>query len=294
MVLLKPGSQATIRLAIIGDVHLQWDDRDVEYFDSSDYDRVLFVGDLGNYRHAKTLRIAEQIARLRIPTLFMPGNHDAVPAAQLLAEVLHQPALVRAFGVFGHHMPQDLRAALGQVVWCGYSLHRLPDKGLSIIAGRPHAMGGNELSFAPLLKREYGIASLEASERRYRELVDAAVDERILFLVHNGPTGLGARATDPWGCDFRADAGDFGDADLTHAIAYAKRQGKQVLAVVAGHMHRRVKGGGERTSQLTRDGVLYLNAAEVPRIRRRSGRATHHHVSLRIDESVEAVDVWVA
>ena len=283
----------TVRVAVVGDVHLKWDEHDVEYFDDSDYDIVLFVGDLGNYRHGKTLEVAERIARLRTPALLLPGNHDAVLAPQLLAEVVQRPFVVEAMGLFGRKLATDLRSALGSVTLCGYSTHSLPGKALTILVGRPHAMGGSQLSFAPLLRRQYAVPSMEASTQRYRTLIDSIRDERVLILAHNGPHGLGADRADIWGCDFREGAGDFGDRDLTEAIAYARSRGKRVAAVVAGHMHRRLRGGGERLSQIRDDGVLYVNAAEVPRIRRRGRRVAHHHVRVLVDDPTTAEDIWV-
>ncbi|HMR06219.1 MAG TPA: metallophosphoesterase [Polyangiaceae bacterium] len=286
-------ARSTVRVAVVGDVHLKWNACDVEYFNDSDYDIVLFVGDLGNYRHKQSLVVAESMARLRVPALLLPGNHDAVFAAHLLAEIAQRSLAVEMLGLFGRSLTAELRASLGSVTQCGYSVHRVSGKGLSIVAGRPHAMGGSQLSFAPLLRREHDIVDLEASRRRYFELIDSVQDERILLLAHNGPHGLGEKPDDIWGCDFRDAGGDFGDQDLTDAVAYAKRSGKQLVAVVAGHMHRRVRGGGQRIWKRNVDDVLYVNAAEVPRIRRRHGRVVHHHVRVLVGNPTTAEDIWV-
>ena len=40
----------TVKLAVIGDVHLHFNQFDVDYFNTSNYDLILFVGDLTNYR----------------------------------------------------------------------------------------------------------------------------------------------------------------------------------------------------------------------------------------------------
>ena len=53
-----------------------------------------------------------------------------------------------------------------------------------------------------------------------------------------------------------------------------------MLAVVAGHMHHRLKGGGERRWLVERAGVLYVNAARVPRI---DGDGRRYHVRLETD-----------
>ncbi|MCA9591962.1 MAG: metallophosphoesterase family protein [Myxococcales bacterium] len=270
----------SVRLAVVGDVHLRWNDADVEYFDDSDYDAVIFVGDIGSYRHKHTLEVARSISRLRKPALFVPGNHDGVVAPQLLAEVLRNDVAVWLMSPLQPHLFEQLSGALGDVTAAGYSHHRVGD--VTLIVGRPHSMGGSYIAYAPLIERRYGIRSMEESAARLKALVDQTGDERIVFVAHNGPTGLGQHRTDIWGCDFKPGAGDFGDADLEQAVAYAIEKGKTVLAVIAGHMHHRLKGGGEREWRKNRDGVLYVNAARVPRIFRRERKKLHHHVRVTV------------
>jgi hypothetical protein len=79
---------------------------------------------------------------------------------------------------------------------------------------------------------------------------------------------------------------------LRVAIDYARKRGKQVLAVLAGHMHHRLRGGGLRRWYARHDGVLYVNAARVPRIFEDKDGLFHHHVDLHIDgEHADAVEV---
>jgi len=66
-------------------------------------------------------------------------------------------------------------------------------------------------------------------------------------------------------------------------VRYARARGKNVRAVIAGHMHHHLKGGGQRRWRVERDGTLYLNAARVPRIFPRGGRTLRHHVELVLD-----------
>ena len=165
---------------------------------------------------------------------------------------------------------------------------------LTLLAGRPHSMGGPELAFAEELDRNHGVATMAASTERLLALVAEVDTEELIVLSHNGPRGLGARPTDLWGCDFREGAGDWGDPDLARALDHAREIGKQVLAVVGGHMHLSTRGGEERESHVERDGTLYLNPARVPRIS--SGRAgtTRAHVRLEIDSrAVRANEVFV-
>lgn len=98
----------------------------------------------------------------------------------------------------------------------------------------------------------------------------------------------------------------------------AAGQGRRVPLVVYGHMHSQLKGGGlrNRVSACSESGIVYLNAAVVPRVRRvpvaavaealqaagSCGAAaaaepvTVHHfveVVLRGGEVAGAADVWV-
>jgi uncharacterized protein (TIGR04168 family) len=176
----------------------------------------------------------------------------------------------------------ELRAALGGVEVGGYTRHSLDDD-LDLIVGRPHSMGGPTMAFAPFLARHFGIRSMSESAARLREIVDESTARRVIFLAHNGPTGLGDRRDALWGCDFRDEQGDQGDPDLEDAVAHARARGRQVLAVVAGHMHHRLRGGGLRSWIETHDGVLYVNAARVPRVFEQGARTVRHHVALTVD-----------
>jgi uncharacterized protein (TIGR04168 family) len=126
------------------------------------------------------------------------------------------------------------------------------------------------------------VATLEDSAALLKRRVDQTRSERLIFLAHNGPYGLGDRPTDIWGCDFAPERGDWGDHDLTQAIAYARARGKQVLAVVAGHMHQRTRQGGRRSWHVERDGIHYVNAARVPRVYVENGARQRHHVRLEV------------
>jgi len=273
---------APLHIGVIGDVHLRWSDADVAWFDAADHDLLLFVGDLGGYRHRDSLEICRSIGKLRKRALVIPGNHDGPSLAALAAEVLGRRGLLARLNRGQRSRVDDLAGALGAAEVVGYSRHPIaPD--LDLIAARPHSMGGPDLHFAGYLRDRFGVSSLAESARRLRALVDGSSASRVLFLAHNGPTGLGDRREDIWGCDFRAEEGDQGDPDLADAVAYAREVGKTVVAVVAGHMHQRLKGGGLRAWQVHREGTLYVNAARVPRVFSQGGRALRHHVRLTID-----------
>jgi uncharacterized protein (TIGR04168 family) len=280
-----------VKLACIGDIHYCWSAADTAYFNASDHDALLFVGDIYNYSLQKGLRAAAELADLEKPALLVPGNHDAVHPAQLAAEITRRKSLIRLTAIGHTQRVRELREAVGGVQVGGYSAHRLaPD--LDVIVGRPHSMGGSTISFAPHLAEAYGVKTLEDSIAKLKRVVDDSDAPRLVFLAHNGPTGLGTRRTDIWGCDFRREEGDFGDVDLRIAIDHARERGKQVLAVVAGHMHHRIRGGGRRSWYERRDGVLHVNCARVPRIFEERGAEYHHHVDLVIDgNSAEAIEV---
>lgn len=280
-----------IDIAVIGDVHCRFDRQDIAYFNQSDYALLLFVGDLARYRHREGVQMAALISQLTKPALFLPGNHDAVHALHLLAEIKQSRFWSRLFSHRQAARVRRLQQAAGAVQFVGYSTHPFDINGIrfDLIAGRPFAMGGSQFSYASYLQQVYGIQGLEASAAKLKQCVDATQSDRLIFLAHNGPTGLGTTRTDIWGCDFQPAAGDFGDRDLQEAVEYARLQGKQPLAVVAGHMHHAVKGGGERRWWIFVNGIHYVNAAHVPRIFRQNGRLYHHHVRLSIGETAVLV-----
>lgn len=274
-----------IKIAVIGDVHLCFDARDVAYFNGSDYDLLLFVGDLANYRHRDGLEVARVMAGLRKTAVFIPGNHDTMTPLQLLAEIKQSRLWTRLLSFGQERRLAALRRAMGDVIVGGYSTHSFTfgDEALDVIAGRPLAAGGSVLHYRPFLQRVCGVTDMPSSIARLRQCVDEARSDRLIFLAHNGPYGLGVRRADIWGCDFLPGEGDFGDVDLQMTVAYARERGKQVLAVFGGHMHHNVKGGEQRCWCVDQGNVLYVNAARVPRIFTENGRVHHHHVCCLIE-----------
>lgn len=275
-----------LKLAVIGDVHERWSDEDTAYFNASEYQAVLFVGDLVTYRLGRVYRVARHLARLRKPAYLMPGNHDATTLLRLGEEVLGLTLPFPGSGFAMQTRVKLLRWSLGDITLCGYSWHEISTDTLrlGLICGRPHSMGGGT-NFADYLARSCKVRNLTESAERLCALVDACPHQGLIFLAHNGPSGLGARATDPWGCDFKPQEGDWGDPDLRAAIDHALARGRRVYAVVAGHMHHKTRQGKQRTWHVVKDGVHYINAARVPRIFRQGDRELRHHISLTIDQS---------
>jgi len=275
-----------LRIGVVGDVHRCFDAVDVEQLDGLDYVAILFVGDIAGYFHSGGVETAQLISELQTPAMVIPGNHDAANVGQMAAEVLENDALAGLFDLGQWDRERDFEAALGRVELVGYSRHPIDDgeRRVEVIACRPHSAGGPRLAFRPHLRDRYDVQDFEDSRRRIAAQIDRSEVDDLIFLAHNGPTGLGDTREDIWGCDFRESEGDFGDPDLEHAIAYARERGKRVLAVLAGHMHHALRGGGLRQWCLERDGTLYVNAARVPRIFERDGRLLRHHVELTIDD----------
>jgi uncharacterized protein (TIGR04168 family) len=97
---------------------------------------------------------------------------------------------------------------------------------------------------------------------------------------------LGGASGDPWSRDFplpdeSAGPEDWGDEDLRHAVEYARKKGKHVVGVIAGHMHSRPERS-ERPLVTERDGISYVNAACVPRIVMKEGSERHHYVEVQL------------
>jgi uncharacterized protein (TIGR04168 family) len=281
-----------LSIALIGDLHGHWGERDVAYFNASEYELLLFTGDIGSGSRKNGVDVARSLARLNKRALVVAGNNDVPHRGEIAAEFRLQGGLSELMRLApGHPMAAQRE---GNVVLCGYSVHNvtLGERAFSVVVGRPYAMGGNELSFPEALLERYGITSMVESKERLCALVEQAPNEELILLAHNGAAGLGNEATSIWGCDFRQEAGDWGDEDLLCAVQHAKRIGKRVLALVAGHMHR--SKTLERTATLEHDGVLYVNPALVPRVVSRNDGSVRHHMVLELaPDTITARDVFV-
>lgn len=281
------------RIVIVGDLHGRWNDADTRHLSLLRPDLVIFVGDLGSGTLQNELLVLSQLGRLDVPGLVMPGNNDAAYLAQLRAELSHQAGALDLLSLVG-------RATSARLVPVGYSMHELRTEqgSVCLIAGRPCSMGGRGLAFPEILSRNYGVTTIEESTEKLISLVEKCEAPDIVFLAHNGPFGLGEGSSGMYGRDFPfADERelneplDWGDRDLTEAIAMAKKRGKRVLGVVAGHMHRRPKKttdlNTQRPLQLVREETVYVNPAVVPRIASYHGKEQHHFVELRLRPQLE-------
>lgn len=272
-------ASVTTTIALIGDLHGSWDDQDVRAFNASDYDLLIFTGDLGSGTARNGVAIAQSMSRLSKPAIVMPGNNDAPFLSEIAAEFGFQRGLAAILELDGRERSN------AHISLSGYRLHRIACAGqtVSIVTGRPCAMGGGELSFPVELERNYEISSMQASTDRLLALINEVDTQKLLILGHNGPYGLGTRAGDIWGCDFRAEEGDWGDPDLAAAVQRARTRGLDVF-VVAGHMHQGLRTGGHRRWEHRQDGVMYVNPARVPRIYADDTTELRYHVALDIHE----------
>lgn len=299
----------SVKIGVIGDIHLAFDEWDIQFFNGADYDLLLFVGDLsGLWRPTDSLVVAEKLSKLKKPAIMIPGNHDVHNVFQLIAEILDSRGLSKLSGLFHFAYHEHLASHLYPVVMSGYSIHPYCFGGFQfdVITSRPYAMGGSTLSYAPLLARQYQVRNLDDSIALLCQQVDAASSHNLFFLAHNGPAGLGNGPTDIWGCDFDPSKGDFGDTDLTAALEYARTKGKRILAVIAGHMHQQTylgpkpfwqqKGepGPQRPWQIEVNGVQYVNAGWVPRIFQQGSKMIHHHIRISItDHDLDVKEMFI-
>ncbi len=281
-----------MKLAIIGDMHMQFDEEDVRFFNASDYDAILMVGDLASKNPDSMFRLLPLLNQLTKPSYFIPGNHDTTGVRQLLGELMHNETLIHFGAASQDSRMARLKTEMTGPVLCGYSTHDLG--ALRLVCARPFSMGDSNanktdqpldlpVNFRPFLQKEYGIKTLGDSAAKIKSLIDA-VNPPYVIMAHHGPFGLGAKSTDMFGADFLPEETDFGDHDLSEAVTYAQTIKKPPLAVIAGHMHYPTKHGKKpKQWWLERDNILYINAARWPRIFKHEGDTLRHHVRLTID-----------
>ncbi|MEM7244984.1 MAG: metallophosphoesterase [Acidobacteriota bacterium] len=261
-----------LSIAILGDLHGHLDpELDAPLLAA--HPVRLCTGDLtpnrGRERFAIAMGLARNLAELDAHTIL--GNHDGPTCFT------------------GRSFPKSylrLEKALGEHHLGGRRVE-LPEHELTLVGARPLSCGGPSIRF-PVPEREDW--TLERWAESIVENVLAAEHEHVIVLAHDGPTGLGDRRDSIYGCDFkREEEGDWGDADLRMALDEVTRLGRPVTAVVAGHMHHQLIGGGERVPIVREGPTLHVNAAVVPRVSER-GRAL---VVLTLDEAGDtSAELW--
>lgn len=277
----------TLKIAVIGDVHDQWEVEDGIALKQLGVDLALFVGDFGN----ESVEVVKAIASLDIPKAAIMGNHDAWYSATEWGRKKCPYDRTKEDWV------QEQLDLLG-VSHVGYGKLDFPQWNLSVVGGRPFTWGGHEWRFADICQERYGVSNLEESADRIVKVVKSVTCDNIIFLGHNGPSGLGDRAEDPCGKDWHPIGGDFGDPDFAEAISQSLNLKKNVSLVTFGHMHRTLR----HTKKLQRkavfrspEGTIYLNAATVPRIIQENGVKLRNFSLVSLEDGVvtKADLVWV-
>ena len=248
----------TLKIAVVGDVHDQWEEEDGIALKHLGVDLVLFVGDFGN----ESVEVVRAIASLDIPKAAVMGNHDAWYTATEWGRKKCPYDRTKEDWV------QQQLDLLGETQ-VGYGKLDFPTLNLTVVGGRPFSWGGPEWKYTDFYQQWYGVSSFEESTARIIAATKSAVYQTIIFLGHNGPTGLGDRPEDPCGKDWHPIGGDFGDEDLGEAISQTITAGKTIPLVTFGHMHhslRHTKKEPRKRIFRSPEGIVYLNAASVPRI----------------------------
>ncbi len=245
-----------IRIAVIGDIHDLWESEDEAALNHLGVDLVLFVGDFGN----ESVEVVRLISHLNLPKAAIAGNHDSWYSAT-------------DWGI--SRCPYDRKKEdrvqqqldlLGES-HVGFSKLDFPNLGLSVVGSRPFSWGGSEWKNGRFYER-FGVTSFDDSANRIVTAASTTKTDTLIFIGHNGPTGLGDQPEDPCGQDWQPIGGDHGDPDFAIALAKTRQLEKSIPLVTFGHMHhtlRHTKQQLRRAIHLDA-GTVYLNSASVPRI----------------------------
>jgi len=251
-------SSKLIKIAIIGDIHDRWEAADETALQHLGVDLVLFVGDFGN----ESVQVVREIAAVKLPKATVFGNHDAWYSASDWGKQKCPYDRQKEDWV------QD-QIDLLKETHVGYSKLDFPELQLTVVGSRPFSWGGDVWKNAEFYKERFGVTSFAESTAKIVAAAQTAAYDTVIFLGHNGPVGLGSNADDPCGKDWQPLGGDYGDPDLTEAIALTRKLGKTIPLVTFGHMHhdlRYTKQHLRKTFAISSEGTMYLNAARVPRI----------------------------
>lgn len=247
----------SIKIAVVGDVHDLWEAEDAIALQKLAVDLVLFVGDFGN----ESVNVVRQITSIKLPIAAIMGNHDAWYTASDWGRKRCPYDRQKEDWV------QQQLDLLGKT-HVGYGKLDFPQFQLSVVGSRPFSWGGELWKNEQFYRKRYGITNFDDSAARIIAAAESAAYETIIFVGHNGPTGLGNRPEDICGKDWQPIGGDYGDPDLEIAIAKTQALGKKIPLVTFGHMHHNLRHTKEklRTITSTTPGTVYLNSASVPRI----------------------------
>ena len=251
--------QDIIKIAVVGDVHDQWEREDELALKHLGVDLVLFVGDFGN----ESVEVVRQVASLDLPKAVILGNHDAWYTASVWGQKKAPYDRTQEDWV------QQQLELLGET-HIGYGKLDFPQFNLSVVGSRPFSWGGSQWKNQDFYRARYGINNFADSTTRIVAAAQATAYDTIIFIGHNGPTGLGDRPEDTCGKDWEPLGGDHGDPDFAEAIDKVHTLGKSIPLVTFGHMHHSLRHRKDRWRTIINtslEGTIYLNSACVPRIK---------------------------
>ncbi|HAX87336.1 MAG TPA: TIGR04168 family protein [Cyanobacteria bacterium UBA11370] len=276
-----------IKIAVVGDVHELWEAEDAIALHQLGVDLVLFVGDFGN----ESVEVVRRIASLDLPKAVIMGNHDAWYTASDWGRKKCP------YDRTQENRVQKQLELLGEA-HIGYGYRDFPELQLSVVGSRPFSWGGMSWKNEEFYQDWYGVNSFEESVERIVTSAKAAAYETIIFMGHNGPTGLGDEPEAPCGKDWQPLGGDHGDPDFEDAIAQTLGFGKTIPLVTFGHMHHKLRHTKERSRTMiatSPEGIVYLNSASVPRIFNTETDRWRNFAIVDLEEGVvsEISLVWV-
>ncbi|AFZ43988.1 metallophosphoesterase [Halothece sp. PCC 7418] len=245
-------------IAVVGDIHDQWELKDNACLEALGVDLALFVGDFGN----EAVGIVKRVSALQLPKAVILGNHDAHYSASKKGRKKCPYDRSREDRV------QQQLDLLGES-HVGYSKQDFHPWHLSVVGSRPFSWGGSQWRNGEFYQQRYGVNGFEDSTARMMDAVNSTDYRTTIFLAHNGPKGLGDQPHDLCGRDWKPRGGDYGDEDLRCAIAQTRQLGKKIPLVAFGHMHHclRHTQDYQRTAVVVDEqGTVYFNAACVPRL----------------------------
>lgn len=269
---MKGIRKPTCTIAVVGDIHDQWELKDNACLEALGVDLALFVGDFGN----EAVGIVKRVSDLQLPKAVILGNHDAHYSAS------KQGRKKCPYDPSQEDRVQQQLDLLGES-HVGYSKQDFHHLHLSVVGSRPFSWGGSQWRNGKFYQQRYGVNGFEDSTARMMEAVKATCYPTTIFLAHNGPKGLGKQPHDLCGRDWKPQGGDYGDEDLRCAIAQTRQLGKQIPLVAFGHMHHclRYTQQYQRTVvAVDEQGTVYFNAACVPRLLPKQGLRKFFLVSL--------------
>jgi uncharacterized protein (TIGR04168 family) len=250
-------SSGSCRIAIIGDIHSQWSLTDNQLLPKLAVDLVLFVGDFGN----EDVSIAKIVSELELPKAVILGNHDAWFSATDWG---------RSQCPYDRSQEDWVQAQIELLgdSYVGYGQCSFPQFNLAVVGGRPFSWGGDQWRNQKFYQSRFGINSFAESTAKIVAAADSTNAKQLIFIGHNGPTGLGDQPEDMCGRDWTPVGGDFGDPDLAAAIEQLQSQGRSIPLVTFGHMHHQLRHRTDRLRVPARQigDTLYLNAARCPRM----------------------------